>query len=52
MASHFDAITEAQADLLRAAKVFFVATADPAQAQGRTASAAVNVSPRAACRCS
>jgi len=46
MASHFDAITDAQADLLRAAKVFFVATADPAQAQGPHGIGAVNVSPK------
>ena len=46
MASHFDAITDAQADLLRSAKVFFVATADPAQAHGPHGIGAINVSPK------
>jgi hypothetical protein len=46
MASHFDAITEAQADLLRAAKLFFVATADPARAPGPHGVGAINVSPK------
>lgn len=46
MASHFDAITDAQADLLRGAKVFFVATADPAQGKGPHGIGAVNLSPK------
>jgi len=46
MASHFDAITDAQAALLRSAKVFFVATADPAQARGPHGIGPVNVSPK------
>jgi hypothetical protein len=46
MASHFDAITDAQADLLRAAKLFFVATADPALAPGPHGVGAINLSPR------
>lgn len=46
MASHFHAITDAQADLLKSAKVFFVATADPAQATGPHGIGAINVSPK------
>ena len=46
MASHFDALTDAQADLLRAAKVFFVATADPAHSKGPHGIGAINVSPK------
>ena len=46
MASHFDAITEAQAQLLRNAKVFFLATADPAAAKGPHGIGSVNVSPK------
>jgi hypothetical protein len=46
MASHFDAITDAQADLLRQAKVFFVATADPAGAPGPHGIGSINVSPK------
>ena len=46
MASHHDAITDAQALLLRNAKVFFVASADPAQAKGPHGIGAVNVSPK------
>jgi hypothetical protein len=46
MASHFDAITDVQADLLRSAKVFFVATADPAHSSGPHGIGAINVSPK------
>jgi len=46
MASHFDAITDTQAELLRNAKVFFVASADPSGAKGPHGIGSVNVSPK------
>ena len=45
MADYFDRITDKQADLIRQAQVFFVATADPGLAPG-THVGAVNVSPK------
>jgi len=45
MADYFDCITDKQADLIRQAQVFFVATADPGLAPGRHVGA-VNVSPK------
>lgn len=45
MADYFDRITDKQADLIRQAQVFFVATADPGLAPGMHVSA-VNVSPK------
>jgi hypothetical protein len=46
MASHFEAITPEQAELLRNAKVFFVASADPSGAKGPHGIGSVNVSPK------
>jgi hypothetical protein len=46
MAAHYSAITEEQAELIRASRVFFVATADPQLVQGAHGVGAVNVSPR------
>ena len=46
MATHFDAITDQQAELLRNAKVFFVASADPSGAKGPHGIGSVNVSPK------
>jgi hypothetical protein len=46
MATHHDSITDAQAALLRAAKVFFVPTADPRGEKGPHGIGAVNVSPK------
>ena len=45
MADYFDRITDKQADLIRQAQVFFVATADPGLAPGKHVGA-VNVSPK------
>ena len=45
MADYFDRITDKQADLIRQASVFFVATADPGLAPGKHVGA-VNVSPK------
>ncbi len=45
MADYFDCITDKQADLIRQASVFFVATADPGLAPGMHVGA-VNVSPK------
>ncbi|MCY4449996.1 MAG: pyridoxamine 5'-phosphate oxidase family protein [Chloroflexi bacterium] len=45
MADYFDRITDKQADLIRQAQVFFVATADPGLAPGMHVGA-VNVSPK------
>ena len=45
MADYFDCITDKQADLIRQAQVFFVATADPGLAPGMHVGA-VNVSPK------
>jgi hypothetical protein len=46
MASHFDAITDQQAELLRNAQVFFVASADPSGARGPHGIGSVNLSPK------
>ena len=46
MASHFDSITTEQAELLRNAKVFFVASADPRGHAGPHGVGSVNVSPK------
>ena len=46
MADYFDCITDKQADLIRQAQVFFVATADPGLAPGAHGVGAVNVSPK------
>ncbi len=46
MADYFDCITDKQADLIRQAQVFFVATADPGLEQGAHGVGAVNVSPK------
>ena len=46
MADYFDCITDKQADLIRQARLFFVATADPGLAPGAHGVGAVNVSPK------
>ena len=46
MADYFDRITDKQADLIRQAQLFFVATADPGLAPGAHGVGAVNVSPK------
>lgn len=46
MADYFDRITDKQADLIRQAQVFFVATADPGLEPGAHGVGAVNVSPK------
>ena len=46
MADFFDHITSEQADLIRQARLFFVATADPALTPGKNGAGAVNVSPK------
>jgi len=46
MAAHYSAITEEQAELIRASRLFFVATADPGLVQGPQGIGPVNVSPR------
>ena len=46
MADDFPAITDEQADLIRNAKVFFVASADPALGEGPGGIGPVNVSPK------
>lgn len=46
MASHFGSITEEQAELLRNAKVFFVASGDPSGAAGPHGVGSINVSPK------
>jgi hypothetical protein len=46
VASHFPALTDAQIALIAKAPLFFVATADPAQANGPHGIGAVNVSPK------
>ena len=46
MADYFDCITDKQADLIRQARLFFVATADPRLAPGAHGVGAVNVSPK------
>src|SRR5690349_9301783 len=46
MATYFSTITDAQAELIRKAPLFFVATADPALADGPNGVGPVNVSPK------
>lgn len=46
MASWYNEVTKEQADLLKAARVFFIASADPNLALGRNGEGPVNVSPR------
>ena len=46
MASFYPSITDEQAELIRNAAMFFVATADPALAQGPNGEGPINVSPR------
>ena len=46
MASYHDAITETQAELIRQAPVFFVATVDPALAAGPRDIGPINLSPK------
>ncbi len=46
MATIHDHITEAQADLIRGARLFFVATADPSLAPSEKGLGPVNVSPK------
>ena len=46
MATYHDAITAAQAELIRQARVFFVATADPALANGPRGIGPINLSPK------
>jgi predicted pyridoxine 5'-phosphate oxidase superfamily flavin-nucleotide-binding protein len=46
LASYHDAITDAQADLIRQAPVFFVATVDPTLAGGPRGIGPINVSPK------
>jgi hypothetical protein len=46
MASYYDAITDEQADLIRNAPLFFVATADPHLASGPNGIGPVNLSPK------
>ena len=48
MGSHFNAITDEQAELIRNSHLFFVATADPALGAGPDGIGPVNVSPRGA----
>ena len=48
MAILLDHITDEQADLIRSARVFFVASADPALAEGPDGQGAVNLSPKGA----
>ncbi len=48
MAILIDHITDEQADLIRSAHVFFVASADPALAEGPDGQGAVNLSPKGA----
>ena len=46
MGDYFPCITDAQADLIRNAKVFFVATADPDMTEGPDGQGAINLSPK------
>ena len=46
MGAYYSTITEEQAGLIRASRLFFVASADPAHAQGPHGIGPVNVSPR------
>ncbi len=46
MATFYPAITDEQAELIRSATVFFVASADPQLSPGPNGEGAVNVSPR------
>ena len=50
MAKFWDHITDEQAELIRSAPLFFVASADPALAPGEGGEGAVNVSPKGAAR--
>ncbi len=50
MAKFFDRITEEQAELIRSAPLFFVASADPALASGPGGEGPVNVSPKGSAR--
>jgi len=46
MGAYYSSITEEQAELIRASRLFFVASADPALAKGPHGIGPVNVSPR------
>ncbi len=46
MANFFSSITNEQADLIRNAKVFFVATADPDMGEGPDGQGPINLSPK------
>ena len=46
MGDYFPCITDAQADLIRNAKVFFVATADPEMTEGPDGQGPINLSPK------
>jgi hypothetical protein len=46
MGAHYSSITEEQAELIRASRLFFVASADPGLAQGPGGIGPVNLSPR------
>lgn len=46
MGSYYSSITEEQAELIRASRLFFVASADPGLAKGPNGIGPVNVSPR------
>ena len=46
MAVHYSSISEEQAELIRASRLFFVASVDPELARGARGVGAVNVSPR------
>jgi hypothetical protein len=48
MAAHYSSISEEQAELIRGARVFFVASADPKLEKGARDVGPVNVSPRGA----
>ncbi|MGH7740471.1 MAG: pyridoxamine 5'-phosphate oxidase family protein [Candidatus Eiseniibacteriota bacterium] len=50
MAKFWDHITGEQAELIRSAPLFFVASADPALAPGESGEGGVNVSPKGAAR--
>ena len=50
MASYFESITEEQAALVRGARMFFVATADPQMAKGPQGAGPVNISPKGGIR--
>jgi hypothetical protein len=46
VASHFDSITEEQADLIRRSRVFFVASVSPDLSKGAQGQGPVNLSPK------